>query len=277
LVLVALTFFHEITSVDLKADEKEITGKVTYTGSNKIAPGSKMVIKLQDKSLQDKSAHTVAMTTIADVKTFPISYSFNYKPSDISSGRTYTISAQILGVDDNLQFINDVQTPAILTGSTPPVIDIAVIHTSGDQLTPVKSNVGNKTCAPVKCRDNKPKKCAYGYQKNKNGCEICKCDDPCNPRGKAKLCGSEQRCFVEKKDNGTSFVARCVTPRLPHNKNVSSAVCKESLVVGICRGALPRFHHNSTTKMCEEFTYSGCGGNGNNFKSKNECEKICKT
>jgi hypothetical protein len=44
------------------------------------------------------------------------------------------------------------------------------------------SNIG-KVCGPVKCPGGKSKVCAYGYQK-KDGCEICKCNDPCNPAGK---------------------------------------------------------------------------------------------
>lgn len=52
----------------------------------------------------------------------------------------------------------------------------------GNSPTAVGSNMG-KACGPVKCPGNKPKKCPYGYQK-KDGCEICKCNDPCNPPGK---------------------------------------------------------------------------------------------
>jgi hypothetical protein len=40
-----------------------------------------------------------------------------------------------------------------------------------------------KSCPPVKCAGGKSTQCAYGYQK-KDGCEICRCDDPCNPSGK---------------------------------------------------------------------------------------------
>ncbi len=40
----------------------------------------------------------------------------------------------------------------------------------------------DKICKPVDCK-GKIKKCPYGYQKH-DGCEICKCYDPCNPPGK---------------------------------------------------------------------------------------------
>ena len=29
------------------------------------------------------------------------------------------------------------------------------------------------------------------------------------------------------------------------------------------------------TDQCEEFTYSGCGGNDNQFPTKQECEQAC--
>ena len=41
---------------------------------------------------------------------------------------------------------------------------------------------GAKGCAPVNCH-GKTKTCPYGFEK-KNGCEICKCHDPCIPQGK---------------------------------------------------------------------------------------------
>ena len=52
--------------------------------------------------------------------------------------------------------------------------------------------------------------------------------------------------------------------------------CNLPKKVGVCKAALPRFYYNSTTKSCEQFIYGGCRGNGNNFKTKAECEALCK-
>ena len=46
-------------------------------------------------------------------------------------------------------------------------------------------STSGKACSPVNCR-GKMKQCPYGYQK-KDGCEICKCNDPCNPPGKVNI------------------------------------------------------------------------------------------
>ena len=44
------------------------------------------------------------------------------------------------------------------------------------------NNEIGKLCKPVNC-GGKMKTCPYGYHKQ-DGCEICKCLDPCNPPGK---------------------------------------------------------------------------------------------
>ncbi|KAF4519416.1 hypothetical protein B566_EDAN008724 [Ephemera danica] len=43
-------------------------------------------------------------------------------------------------------------------------------------------------------------------------------------------------------------------------------------VVGHCKGAFPRF----SFIKCKEFSYGGCGGNKNNFLTKDECNCKCK-
>ncbi|CAF0785479.1 unnamed protein product [Adineta ricciae] len=134
---------------------------------------------------------------------------------------------------------------------------------------------GAKGCAPVKCH-GKTKTCPYGYEK-KNGCEICKCHDPCNPQGKSRVCGKKERCHVEKKPDGT-FGTRCDAAAKKTGKSgkFDPKDCHLPSAVGPCRAAIPRFYYNTAAKTCEEFTYGGCLGNKNNFKSKSECERSCK-
>jgi hypothetical protein len=47
------------------------------------------------------------------------------------------------------------------------------------------------------------------------------------------------------------------------------------VVVGNCKQSIRRYHYNAETDRCEEFQYSGCGGNNNNWWYKGNCEKIC--
>jgi hypothetical protein len=61
--------------------------------------------------------------------------------------------------------------------------DFFIVSVGGSSTDTGTSGTDKKVCGPVKCPGGKPKTCAYGYQK-KDGCEICRCDDPCNPPGK---------------------------------------------------------------------------------------------
>jgi len=49
--------------------------------------------------------------------------------------------------------------------------------------------------------------------------------------------------------------------------------CKLPAETGSCRAFFPRFYFNSG--KCEQFTYGGCEGNNNNFKTIDECQAKC--
>lgn len=42
-----------------------------------------------------------------------------------------------------------------------------------------------------------------------------------------------------------------------------------------CQAAIPRWYHDHDSGECKTFTYGGCGGNKNNFYTKEECEQAC--
>ena len=44
---------------------------------------------------------------------------------------------------------------------------------------------------------------------------------------------------------------------------------------GPCMAYYPRWFFNATSKNCSMFIYGGCGGNENNFESKEDCEAKC--
>lgn len=52
-------------------------------------------------------------------------------------------------------------------------------------------------------------------------------------------------------------------------------VCSFEKDWGPCVGRFRKFFYNTQLKACEEFTFGGCGGNGNRFSSLEECENIC--
>eukprot|EP00054_Salpingoeca_dolichothecata_P028024 m.209432 g.209432 ORF g.209432 m.209432 type:complete len:1116 (-) comp26104_c0_seq3:129-3476(-) len=57
--------------------------------------------------------------------------------------------------------------------------------------------------------------------------------------------------------------------------NAKCDICHQPQQAGDCKAALPRYYFNTKTEKCELFSYGGCGGNDNNFKTAQECEKQC--
>ncbi|XP_074766980.1 tissue factor pathway inhibitor [Athene noctua] len=54
------------------------------------------------------------------------------------------------------------------------------------------------------------------------------------------------------------------------------SLCLTPLDRGLCRAKELRFFYNYSTGRCHPFSYSGCGGNENNFTSRRSCLRICK-
>ncbi|XP_041353412.1 uncharacterized protein LOC121371524 [Gigantopelta aegis] len=51
--------------------------------------------------------------------------------------------------------------------------------------------------------------------------------------------------------------------------------CMQTRAKGGCANFVRRYYFNRFTGHCEEFTYSGCGGNNNNFASILQCQQLC--
>lgn len=52
-------------------------------------------------------------------------------------------------------------------------------------------------------------------------------------------------------------------------------VCQLPMKTGPCRASKTRWFFNRDAQTCEQFWYSGCGGNANNFATKEQCENRC--
>ncbi|KZS19211.1 Uncharacterized protein APZ42_014428 [Daphnia magna] len=51
--------------------------------------------------------------------------------------------------------------------------------------------------------------------------------------------------------------------------------CMQKKATGNCRAFIPSFFFDTQTGECTSFTYTGCGGNDNNFSSEDECDLKC--
>ncbi|KAK2706809.1 hypothetical protein QYM36_014742 [Artemia franciscana] len=74
-------------------------------------------------------------------------------------------------------------------------------------------------------------------------------------------CGGNENNFdsLQKCQDTCKTIDRCSLP-----KNTGS-----------CAKEAKRWFYNSGSQKCEEFIYTGCGGNANNFLTKEECEMTC--
>ena len=53
-------------------------------------------------------------------------------------------------------------------------------------------------------------------------------------------------------------------------------ICALPIDRGLCRAYSPKWAMNAATGECVRFLYGGCGGNGNRFDSRGDCESACK-
>jgi hypothetical protein len=51
--------------------------------------------------------------------------------------------------------------------------------------------------------------------------------------------------------------------------------CDQPAVMGECTAALRRWYYNDLSGHCDTFTWGGCGGNGNNFQTVDDCRTAC--
>ncbi|XP_037498262.1 actinia tenebrosa protease inhibitors [Rhipicephalus sanguineus] len=45
---------------------------------------------------------------------------------------------------------------------------------------------------------------------------------------------------------------------------------------GPCRASIPKWFYNHTAHECQLFIFGGCGGNQNNFATKEKCQQLCQ-
>ena len=61
----------------------------------------------------------------------------------------------------------------------------------------------------------------------------------------------------------------------PKPPTTGQKVCMLPREIGPCRGAHTRWYFNPGTNRCERFSFGGCSGNANNFRSERECQRQC--
>lgn len=94
-----------------------VSGTVAYRERIALPPSAAIEIKLQDVSLQDAPAKTVAETVFAaEGKQVPIPFQLSYNPADINMAHTYLVRANI-NVDGKLMFTSTTAYPVLTQGA----------------------------------------------------------------------------------------------------------------------------------------------------------------
>ncbi|XP_061088095.1 WAP, Kazal, immunoglobulin, Kunitz and NTR domain-containing protein 2 [Conger conger] len=100
-------------------------------------------------------------------------------------------------------------------------------------------------------------------------------------------CGEEKMSwyYEAKKNNCFTFTYSNCNNNMNHFDTYESCMrscgaevanpCALPSLQGPCKAYEPRWAYSSVTKQCQSFIYGGCGGNDNNFESKEACEDTC--
>lgn len=88
-----------------------------------------------------------------------------------------------------------------------------------------------------------------------------------------RICPAKKVCALQT----IQFPSPMKFPVCVHERHiiVKSKVCRQAPVPGDCGAQFMRWYFNVHMGACSWFTYSGCGGNQNNFRTAEECEAKC--
>ncbi|XP_039354065.1 kunitz-type serine protease inhibitor B1-like [Mauremys reevesii] len=56
----------------------------------------------------------------------------------------------------------------------------------------------------------------------------------------------------------------------------SGDICRLPPETGPCKMYIRRFFYHPASRTCKIFIYGGCQGNGNNFRTLQECQRACR-
>uniref|UniRef100_A0A183GJ10 Tissue factor pathway inhibitor n=1 Tax=Heligmosomoides polygyrus TaxID=6339 RepID=A0A183GJ10_HELPZ len=116
----------------------------------------------------------------------------------------------------------------------------------------------------------------YGYSVSLNKCvEFTYGGCMGNDNNFKTLQECEKKCLASKV-YGKPVVQPVELPVADAAAVASGDICQMKLETGPCRGYIKRFGYDAKKGKCVKFIYGGCGGNENNFESRNQCKRRCK-
>lgn len=115
-----------------------------------------------------------------------------------------------------------------------------------------------------------------GNSNNFETLEECKntCEDPVNEVQKGNYV--TDRNTVTDRTTVNNMVIPQATKAPSHWDYDIPSWCLEPADSGLCKASEKRFYYNPAIGKCRQFNYTGCGGNNNNFTTKQDCNRACK-
>ncbi|KAK8392656.1 hypothetical protein O3P69_014824 [Scylla paramamosain] len=94
-------------------------------------------------------------------------------------------------------------------------------------------------------------------------------------RGTANLFDTEDQCKAACPSTTTITIPQTRRTYALAKSNAGGR-CQLPITSGPCFGSFHHFAYNSTSGLCQKFLFGGCGGNSNNFETKEECVTVCE-
>lgn len=103
-----------------------LNGTVTYRPRIALAPGSVVVVRVEDVSLADAPARVVAEQTIRPTGQVPVPFALSYDPTQIDVQRRYAVRAEIRDADGRLSWTTTTSTPVFTQGGPIDGVEVVV-------------------------------------------------------------------------------------------------------------------------------------------------------
>ena len=113
---------------------QSIKGTATCRERIALPPAAVFEAALEDVSLADALARTIARTRVESPGNLPIAFTIAYDPARILPDHRYVVRARIL-LGDKLLLTTDTATP-VITGGSPTSVSIILRRVGADQTAP---------------------------------------------------------------------------------------------------------------------------------------------
>ncbi len=103
-----------------------LNGTVTYRPRIALAPGSTVVVRVEDVSRADAPSRVVAEQIIRPTAQVPIPFALSYDPAIIDVRARYTVRAEIRDAEGRLTWVTTAHTPVFTQGGPIDGVEVVV-------------------------------------------------------------------------------------------------------------------------------------------------------